>query len=327
MVKHQCIPLESTSEWKEALEGIKHSFGETWDNCYAMHLTTGLKTYLYCFEKDNVRIVCPFTERKYDEYIDIVKPVGFSGFVGNGYCPEFPHYWKDFVKDRGYVCGYLGLNPIFDYSSHFDSKEVHQYDTIFVLDLTPSVDEILANMARKRRQQLNHWDDIISNFVLEKSALEEFFLETYFDFLRGRNAPSFYLFSKKTLSYLFSLDNVILVGAQNSGKVVSVVLFAYTSDIGDALFQASLPEGRHYSPALLWYGARHFKSLGIPAINFGGAGGITGIRDFKRRFGCSELPLRCLKQVYEPEIYEKLCGRAHVDTNDIMDYFPVYRKP
>ena len=33
------------------MNGIRHTFVRTWERCYAMQLTTGLKTYL-CFEKD-----------------------------------------------------------------------------------------------------------------------------------------------------------------------------------------------------------------------------------------------------------------------------------
>ena len=36
MIKQNCIPLECPSEWKEALKGIKHSFGQTWENCYSI---------------------------------------------------------------------------------------------------------------------------------------------------------------------------------------------------------------------------------------------------------------------------------------------------
>jgi hypothetical protein len=79
---------------------------------------------------------------KFGGYIDIVKPFGFSGFIGNGNCFEFKHYWKYFARERGYVCGYLGLNPIFDYSSHFDSEDIDQYDTVCILDINPSADEL-----------------------------------------------------------------------------------------------------------------------------------------------------------------------------------------
>ena len=55
MARQKCIPLDSPAEWKEALVGIGHAFSHTWENCYAMHLTTGFRTYLYCFDAEHVR--------------------------------------------------------------------------------------------------------------------------------------------------------------------------------------------------------------------------------------------------------------------------------
>ena len=127
MSKEDCIPLDSPAMWKQAIAGIKHSFGHSWENCYAMYLTTGLKTYLYCFENEHGRIVCPISEREFRGYIDIVKPSGFSGFVGTGRIPGFSDHWRRSRQERGYVCGYIGLNPIHDYSDHFEPRDVFPY--------------------------------------------------------------------------------------------------------------------------------------------------------------------------------------------------------
>jgi len=324
-IKQNCIPLESPKEWRDALNGIKHTFGHTWENCYAMHLTTGLNTYLYYFEKDNVRIVCPISERKHGQYVDIVKPFGFSGFVGNGNCSEFSRYWKEFVMERKYVCGYLGINPIYGDSIYYDKDGIYQYDTIYVLDLTQTIEDLYANLPKNRKWMLKKWADISSRFVLEKSVLKDFFLETYIDFMRKKDASAFYFLSKETLAFLLDLDNIILVGAQISGQIVAVSVFNYTPDMGEYMFSISLPEGRNQSTALVWYGVNHLKSLLIPAINLGGGGG--GTADFKRRFGSKELPLRCSKQIYRPEIYETLCRQINADPIDKTGFFPAYRKP
>lgn len=325
MVKHNCIPLESSSEWKDALRGIKHSFGHTWEHCYAMHLTTGSKTFLYCFQSENVRIVCPIAEREYDGYVDIVKPFGFSGFVGNGDCFDFPRYWNEFVRHRGYVCGYLGLNPIFDYSTHFTAEEIYQHDMVYVLDIRKSPDELLAGMSAKRRQHLRNWDDTRPLIVQGEPSLTEFLLKNYYDFLRSRGAPSFYFFSQETLSFLLNQKNVFLIGAQVHGTVVAVTLVTYTSEVADGLINISLPRGQKFSAALIWYAVNYLKSIQIPTFNLGGGAG-TSLGDFKERFGCKKLPLRSIKQIYEPEIYAKLCQRAQVDPSDKSSYFPAYRK-
>jgi hypothetical protein len=257
-----------------------------------------------------------------------VKPYGFSGFVGNGDCAEFPNYWKEFARQRGYVCGYLGLNPVFENSTYFEQEEVYQYNDIYVLDLTPSYEELFANLDMNRKRQLKHWNTSLPNIVTERPAVTEFFLANYLEFVQRKDASPEYYFSRDTLAFLSSLDNVFVVGARNFGNLAAVSVFAYTADIGDFLFNVSLPEGRQYSVALLWWAVNHLKSLGVPFLNLGGGDRENdSLAEFKRRFGGKKLALRCLKQVYEPGIYEKLCRRANVDPGDMTGYFPAYRRP
>ncbi len=326
MTVHQYyIPLDAPAEWRQALAGIKHSFGHTWGNCYAMHLSTGLPTYLYCYESDDVRIVCPVAEREYGGFIDIVKPFGFSGFVGTGDDPGFYIQWKKFARQHGYVCGFLGLNPVFNYSGTFPREEIFQYDSVYVLNLTLSMDQLFANLHRARQRELKKRDGTNPDLVFNKPALAAFFTENYTDFIRSKHADSFYYFSPECLSFLMGLDSIMLVGAQISGKIVAVTVFAFTPYAADALFNISFPEGRQYTGAINWYGVNYFKSCGIPSLNLGGGGG--GVGESKRRYGCAEYPLQCVKQIYDPDGYRTLCHRNGADPDNTSGYFPAYRKP
>jgi len=328
MVIQELIPLDSPSKWQQTLTGIQHTFFHTWENCKAMYLSSKFETYLYHFATDDIKIICPIAERKFSDYVDILTPYGFSGFVGNGDLPEFSSHWKKFIKNRNYVCGYIGLNPIFDNSTYFNHDEAQQYNNIYILDLTLTEEELLKNLSKNRKRQIKKWQKSGSNYILEKSSLINFFLDNYHDFVLDRKAASVYNFSKETLSFLLNLENILLVGAGNSNKVEAVSVFGYTPHVGDFLFNISLPEGKQHSVALLWYGITQLKSLNIPIFNFGG-----GIREndklaeFKERFGSQKLPLKCLKEIYNPEIYQKLCQQVNADPNDMTGYFPPYRKP
>lgn len=324
MVKQYFIPLESASAWRDAFYGIKHTFGHTWENCYAMHMTTGHKTYLYCFESETSRMVCPVSERDYQGHGDILKPFGFSGFVGEGVCPDFGSYWKEFARKQGYVCGYLGINPIFDYSSLFDADEICEHDVIHVLDLSPDVDEIFSRLHHGRRRGLKAWNGGAAELVFDRPALKKFFLENYTEFHRKKNSAAFYFFSNETLEFLLNQENVMLVGAGRDGKLEAVTLFAFTADAADALFNISIPEGQQHSSGLIWCGVKQLKALNIPLLNLGGGGG--GCADFKKRFGCNVLPLKCLKQVYQADVYERLCRTRTVGPGSRSGYFPVYRQ-
>ena len=102
-------------------------------------------------------------------------------------------------------------------------------------------------------------------------------------------------------------------------------VFTYTAHEGEYLFNVSLPEGEHYGAPLLWHGINQLKSLHVPILNLGG--GWAGMAEFKRRFGARGLTMKVLKQIYEPEVYRKLCQQAKVDPDDMTGYFPAYRRP
>jgi hypothetical protein len=326
MISHKCIPLNSPVEWKNALQGIKHAFAHTYENCHAMHLTTGFRTYLYCFETENVRIVCPIAEREFGRHVDIVTPYGFPGFVGTGECADFPQYWREFVRERGYVCGYIGLNPIFENKTYFDGTELYSYNNIYVLDLTLSTERLFSNLCKNRQRQLKKWEKTSGTLITDETAIADFFLANYSEFFRRKAATSAYGFRRATLEFLFELENVFLLGAGRSNRLEAVTLFTYTSDVADALLHVAFADEREHSAALLWHGARYFGSLGIPVLNLGG-----GVRAndslawFKERFGGRKLTLSCLKQIYDPPVYADLCTRVGADPRDRSGYFPPYR--
>jgi hypothetical protein len=328
MAKHSCISLESPSVWKEALKGIRHSFAHTWEHCYAMNLTTGYNTYLYCFEKDNVKIICPIAERKYkDDYTDIVTPYGFSGFTGNADYPEFRNYWKEFAKEKNYVCGYISLNPVLQNSSYFCGEDSFNTASLYFIDLELSLTELFENLDANRRRQIKNYRKIEASFVYDKKILKEFVTDNYYDFLKRINASSANYFNEKTLDFICSLENVFMVGVKENNKIEAVYIFGYTDYTGDCLFNISTVRGREYAPYLLWCGLKFFRSRKIPLMSLGGGSKTDdSIDKSKQRFGSYGLPFINLKQVYNPDVYAKLCNEKGLDGLDRTGYFPVYRK-
>jgi hypothetical protein len=283
---------------------------------------------LYCFEHEKLRIVCPVAEREFQGHVDIVTPYGFSGFVGTGDCADLPQYWREFVRERGYVCGYIGQNPIFENNSYFDANDLYSYNEIYVLDLRRTEEALLAAMSTGRKGQLKYWKKTAARLLLEKHSLRDFFFARYSDFFREKGATSAYAFSMDTVESLFAMGNVVAVGAGRPGEVEAIALFAYTPYVADYLFNLSHPEGRHHSAALIWWGVNYFKSIGVPMLNLGGGvrAGDT-LAKFKERFGGTRLTLSCLKQVYDARLYNELCSRVGADPTDRRGYFPAYRSP
>lgn len=325
MIRETCISVESETEWKEALSGIPHGFAHTWENCYAMTLTTSLNTFLYCFEEEAARIVCPLAERRFGDYTDIVTPFGFSGFVGIGHPTAIEPRWADFVTRKGYVCGYIGLNPIL-FDDRLFTWESQAYHSVYTLDLTEPADLLFARLDRNRRRQLSSTEQFVNDVVTDQETLRAFFLEHYAEFYAGRGATSTYQFSRATIEFLLRQHNVTLIGAPRGG-LQSVLVLVHTPTMAESLFSVSLAEGKRYSAPLLWYGVQQLRSMGIATLNLGG--GVRerdGVAQFKERFGATRRPLRCLKQVYRTDIFRDLCRQVGTNPDDRDGYFPPYRK-
>lgn len=327
MKMHSLIPIESESEWKDALKDIRHSFYHTRESCYAMHLTTGYRTYLYSFEHEGIRIICPVSEREFGGYTDIVTPYGFSGFAGNEDYPGFQNYWKEFVKEKKYVCGYISLNPALANSTYYSGQDAYKSTNLFYIDLKLSLTELFENLDSNRKKIIKNFRKYEAGFIYDRNILTKFFTDNYYDFLKRINASQANYFSKETLEYICSLENVYMVGTGTEGRTEAVYLFAYTGSEGLCLFNVALPEGRQYASLLLWSGLKFFRSKKIPLMNLGG-----GIKEddsvalSKERFGAYKLPFYNLKEIYDKEIYEKLCLQKGFKSDDKSGYFPAYRK-
>ena len=328
MVTERCIALGSPREWREALVGIPHAFAHTWESCYAMHLTSGLPTYLYAFEDGGTRIVCPLAERRYAGHVDIVTPYGFSGFSGNQECPDFPRHWRRFALERGYICGYVQLNPLLEKCSYVDDGDVHRNNMLYAIDLTPDLDVIVSGFDRGRRKQIGAIERGPGRIIEDHQALTGFLLRQTAEFFRRREASPFYQFSLETLAFLAASENVCLIGAGRGGEVEAVALAAYSPYVGEAFLQVSVPGAQHLAAEMVWHRLKFLKSRQIPWMNLGG--GVVsddGIARFKARFGSRRLALGSVKQVYQPALYESLCRQAGRSPDNVGGYFPPYHNP
>jgi hypothetical protein len=306
-----------------ALKGISHTFGHTWENCQAVFLTSRLPTYLWHVEWDGVRAVCPFMERAAGDHVDIAKPFGISGFVSSGPCPDLPEVWRSFAEQRGYVCGYLALNPLFDTYAKFPAGETQEYDSVHVLDLKLPEPELWAGIQARRRREIQSIQDSGVEITTSKAALIPFFVKHYSDFMQRKGASSTYAFNNDTLEFLCAQDNVTLTGIGRQSNIDAVVLCAHTEHVGDGLFYVCAPESPNYMSILAWQYALQLKSLGVHAFNQGG--GSPGMHASKAKFGGRTYPLRSLKQIYDEQAYHSLCAARGVDPAPDSGYFPAYR--
>lgn len=324
--QQRIIPLESALAWKQALSGIPHSFFHSWEHCYAMYLTHKLPAFLYCFERGDTRVVCPFIERPFGEYTDIATPYGYAGFAGNSEVPDLPRYWKEFVRTRAYVSSFLTLHPLFFRSSYTTAKETHDLKSLYVLDTASHDTEFLSRCTKSRRQDIRKWQAGRVRLVTDRQQLTHFVLDHYREFFRRKNAGPSYDFSSATLRFILGLDNIVAIGAAQNDQIAAVHVTAFTAHAAEYLFYFGLRGSEGHSSGLIWEATRLLHDFGIRRFNLGG-GLVDGdaLDSFKRRFGGERYRLRVVKEVIRPEVYSELCRSVDANPQSRQGYFPCYR--
>jgi hypothetical protein len=323
-VSTRLIPLAGRADWERALEGIPHVFGHTWGSCRALGLDGGGEPALFVAEGGGVRVACPLIERPVEGRLDVATPYGFSGLTGTGPWPGFVAEWERFAAERGYVAGYLALNPLFGEETYADPEAVSVANQTFVLDLREGVEAARARLSTNRRRQLRGWRP--EDYEVDGEELAEFFVAQYPPAMERKEAASRHRFGAETLRALCELPSTFLVGAREGGRLESVSLFGFTSHAGDFVFNAALPGCAHHSVALIWSAVHLLVDRGVPWLNLGG--GMSpgdSLADFKARFGAMPLPMGAVKAVYDQAAYEDLCRRHGADPTDRGGFFPAYR--
>jgi hypothetical protein len=328
-VRQELVPLDDRAAWEEELAAVPHAFAHTWGSCHAMQLTTGWPTHLYVWQDGGARAVCAIAERGDPGTVDVVTPYGFGGFTGVDVGPQLLTDWERFARERGYVCGYLGLNPELAPEALRRSTDHVEYNDVYVLELDRGLDALSRSLDRNRRKQLRAFGAGGERLVHDQERLARYFARDVDAFLRSNGASATYAFTPATWASLLDLEDTFLVGVEeDGGALAAAYLFASTADCGDALFAVSTPSGRRYAAALTWAGAVALTERGVPRLNLGG--GVRrgdGIAGFKERFGAARRPLGALQQVYRPTVYEQLCRDVGADPDDRTGYFPAYRRP
>jgi hypothetical protein len=325
---HRLIGLRQRADWEAALRNIPHAFAHTWSSCHAMALTTRLPTFLYVWEHGESRVVCAVSERGDGDDVDVVTPYGFGGFTGSAAGTRFLDDWIDLAEERGYVCGYIGLNPLLAVPGLSARDDFAAHNEVHVLNLALGEEALRRSLSVNRRRELAGFDRDGFRVVDDAPRLGSFFLRHIGDFLSSRQASSAYDLSSATWQALVEGDQGFLLGAETAaGEVVAACLFASTPYCGEYLFSVTAPGGEGCTTALLWAGMSRLAAEGVPWFNLGG--GVRpgdGIEGYKRRFGGEALPLGALRQVYRPDRFAELCARAGI-TVEQTPYFPPYRLP
>ncbi|MCU1380092.1 MAG: hypothetical protein JWN29_3075 [Acidimicrobiales bacterium] len=320
------VPLACRARWDELVAAVPHALFHTAGYVAAMQRSSSAETYLYAVRSGGRLAICPVAERRLADTTDAYTPYGFGGFVGDGPLDAARRHWRRFADRSGYVCAYIGLNPVLDVDPCTDGARVEK--DLFVLDLTLDLSTLHANLSTNRRRQLHGWAAQRSALTTDRDRLRAFFLDALPGFMDRRRAAGIYRLTPQTIDALFELESTLAVGCGVSGRLEAVSVFGFTPWSGDFLFNVSVPGGERHSVSLLWWAVEELQARGVPTLNLGG--GVRAgdsLEQFKARFGARRVPLRSLREVYRPGVYRSLCRWAGVDADADGAYFPPYRAP
>lgn len=325
-VQHELVPLRDRAAWEAAIEGVPHSFFHTWIYNAAIAATTRLPTSLYVCRWSGGRIVCPLLERSFRGYVDVATPPGFPGPVGTAPFPNFAAEWMSFARRRGWVSGYIGLDPTLTDEALASSADAFHHNDIYVLDLSAGEARLASQLSRNRRRQLRRHDEL--RLVFAREPIETFLVERLGPFWDARGASPASRLSEESIRLLCSAEGVRLVAAEIDGGIQAAAAFASTAWSAVSVMLVGTSTGRRLTFHLVWDAVCHYSTGSIAQLNLGG--GVRphdSVAEFKRRFGAKVVPLRALRQVYDEAVYRVLCKRTGHDPSDRSGYFPAYRQP
>jgi hypothetical protein len=326
MHRIRLISLQEPGAWAEALQGLPHSYWHSWTACMAASFGSKTPCRLFVWELGAQRVVCPIVERRWKGALDVVTPVGFSGFASNSDALPLPLVddWRRFLNSRNIVAAYVGMHP------ELSPKWTHGGDfagkTQFLIDLDMPESTWLSHIDSNRRRSIRSWERKRHEYVLDRNALADFVLREHQPFMRSVNASPASFFPDEALRFLFAQDNIHMVGARDAEGVCAAAVYGVSLYGAELLFHISVRQGREFAAALMWWGRNRFSAMGLGHLNLGG--GIhdgDALFEAKRRYRPSEKVLTVVKQVIDEAAYVRLCNQANVDAHNHEGYFPAYR--
>jgi hypothetical protein len=319
------IPVSDENAWRRCLDRSRHTPAHTWDYCLSIAERTGFPVYLYECEDQSGRAICSLLERNYAGHVSVCTLPGFSGLTGEIGREVWLSQFREFANSHRWVCGYIGLHPIFAPAGMRDLPTYRSYNNVYVMDIQDSEDLIKSRMSQNRRRQLGEADKAGLSINKDRAAVARFFKDNFFDFMLSKGVKLTHHELWPTTDRFLSAPNTILLGAGKSpAPIEAASVFGYTPDCADFWYGISKGDGAQFSTGLMWAAVRELRALGVPLLNLGG--GIRpgdGVAGFKQRFGAVELELGSLQLVFQPELYSELCGSRKADNG----YFPAYHAP
>lgn len=290
----------------------------SWAFCQALS-HSGIDPKLALVRGGSARLVIPFFERRWRGETDICTILSVSGAAMHASDSGLLDAWAAFSSSRGWVAGYLQLEPESSIGGIAGAMPGNQ---VLLLDLTGR--DPLANASSIIRRKIRRAEAQGARIIEDRAKLAAAVLRLYPLTMIRSGARRHYQFSDETLRRWTLDPDILAIGAAAGEDVDTVALFPVSGTRAEYHIAASSEAGRELSAWLIAQAIAKLKQLGVVSLNLGG--GVSpgdGLHQFKKRFGGRELPLHAVRQIYRPDIYESLCRAAGASPDE--SWFPAYR--
>lgn len=324
MASFTLISGDDRTAWEAALDEVPHAFGHRWTNASIDARRWGGSAWLMVYRSRLGVVVSALIERRFHEHADIVSAAGFAGFTGDGISTEFADDWFSYARSRGWVCGFIQINPLLvDAGSLPFPRWEHQKD-IFVIDLREGPETLLRGFSTSRRRLIRRWENDPGRVVEDRDSIMEFGKKELSGFMKDRSAtdPVLDLHAWDTLMHA---DEIRMLGIEEQGELSAIAVDGRAGDIVDGLYLLSRQGRTELSTLLVWEAIKRHRDAGATSFNLGG--GVEagdGVEQAKRLIGGKPFALPALKQIYDGPVYSELCSHLPADGTRTK-YFPAYR--
>ena len=328
--RHELIPLGEPERWaRRPLRACRTGTRTPGASAARSSSTSGLPTYLYALRARDGRVVCPLAERDFGAHdrrrprrtASAASPRAATASASRG-------DWADFARSRGWVCGYVALNPLF-----CDARRVRARGGARP---QPPLRDGPARLGRGDAALGSRRTGAASCATGRPWRQPRARPRKAHGLPARRPTPTFFArrgaggatdFSAETMAAIAALDDVLMVGAGQGGSVESVAVFGHTPHGGDYLFNVSVPGGERHAVHLIWSGVERLRALGVaepqPRRRCARGRRPGGVQAPLRRL--RELPLVSLRQVYRADASTSACAAEPGVTSDRSGWFPPYR--
>jgi len=267
-------------------------------------------------------MLVPFLERTWHGTTDIATIMGMSG--GSIHPPAAAPLlsWRGYARSRGWVAGYLHFSTAVEVAQCLEADEPTVANTVYHLDLHQS--DVLTRASPTVREKIRSADRAGAQISEDPQELLHHLQTLYPVTMQRLGARPHYFLPAATFERWVLNPGTLLLGARIGNEVEAVSLFRWAGQHAEYELNASTLRGRPLAAWLVAKGIEKLRALGVQTLNMGG-----GVRDgdgvamFKQRFNGSPRKVISIGQIYNRDLYDRLCLEA--GNPDPSRWFPPYR--